>query len=62
MKKYRNLNQETAERLRAMDLSPRAIVAVETTPINFMYEVFGGLKTVEQVEEFVMEMLEDDED
>lgn len=49
------LNQEVADYLDSLQLSEEARNAIAGTDINSMAEVFGGLYSEKEVEEFVSE-------
>lgn len=53
-------NQETANRLRKMDLSRKARNVIESTEIDAMYDEFGHLETAEEVEEYIDYFFSDD--
>lgn len=52
----KNLNQRTADFLDTLALSERARYQIDTTDFNSLYDLFGGCKTAEDVEELVAEM------
>lgn len=51
----KNKNQETANRLDAMELSPKAREVIANTEIRIMHEVFGNMQTPEEVEQYITE-------
>lgn len=54
-------NQETADFLDSLELSDRAINIIAQTDINMMVECFGGLKTAEEVEQFIKDEYPEEE-
>lgn len=64
MKEIENGNQTVADHLDTMwdDLTALSRRAIETTDINLMAELFGGLETAEQVNRYVEENREAWED
>lgn len=57
----KNINQQIADKLDAMELSDRTREIINDTDISLMSELFGGLETAEQVEEFISENYIDNE-
>ena len=55
-------NQETADFLDSLKLSDRARSIIAQTDINMMSECFGGLKTAEEVEDYIRDNYPDDEE
>lgn len=55
------LNQETADFLDALNLSKRARKQIEDTDFYSIHDIFGEMKTAEQVEAFVAECGESEE-
>lgn len=55
-------NQGTADFLDSLKLSDRARSIIAQTDINMMSECFGGLKTAEEVEEYIRDNYPDDEE
>lgn len=54
--KHIDKNQETANKLREMNgLTERAKDIINTTDINILDYVFGGLETAEEVNRFIEE-------
>ena len=51
----KNRNQEVANRLAGMNLSQRAQDVINNTDINVLADLFGELKTEEDVEAYVAE-------
>lgn len=51
----RELNKAVAEHLDSMNLSDKAQEIINTTDIDIFAETFGGLFTVEQLEEYINE-------
>lgn len=51
----KNRNQEVANRLAGMNLSQRAQDVINNTDINVLADLFGDLKTEEDVEAYVAE-------
>lgn len=43
-----------------MDLSPKARRIIDGTDINSMYDLFGGMETPEEVEDFIDSYFEED--
>ena len=58
----KNKNQETADFLDSLELSDRARSIIAQTDINMISECFGGLKTAEEVEEYVRDNYPGDEE
>lgn len=56
------LNQETADFLDTLDLSEKAITQIENTDFYSLHDIFGAMKTAEQVEAFVAECEESEEE
>lgn len=54
------LNQMTADKLDAMNLSDRAQEVIASTDINIMYETFGSFETAEEVEIYINEYYSED--
>lgn len=55
-------NQKVADFLDSLKLSDRARSIIAQTDINMMSECFGGLKTAEEVEEYIRDNYPDDEE
>ena len=55
-------NQEVADFLDSLKLSDRARNIIAQTDINMICECFGGLKTAEEVEEYIRYNYPDDEE
>ena len=55
-------NQKIADFLDSLKLSDRARSIITQTDINMMAECFGGLKTAEEVEEYIRDNYPDDEE
>lgn len=49
------LNEEVADYLDSLNLSSRAMDVISGTDISVMAEVFGGLMTAEEVENYIEE-------
>lgn len=49
------LNEEVSDYLDSLNLSSRAMDVISGTDINVMAEVFGGLMTAEEVENYIEE-------
>lgn len=58
----KNINQITADKLDAMELSSRAREIIANTDIAVMAEVFGGLETADEVEQYIRENYPDEEE
>lgn len=58
----KNKNQEMADFLDSLELSDRARSIIAQTDINMISECFGGLKTAEEVEEYIRDNYPDDEE
>ena len=56
------LNQETADFLDTLDLSEKARTQIENTDFYSLHDIFGAMKTAEQVEAFVTECEESEEE
>lgn len=56
------LNQETADFLDTLDLSEKARTQIENTDFYSLHDIFGAMKTAEQVETFVAECEESEEE
>ena len=56
------LNQETADFLDTLDLSEKARTQVENTDFYSLHDVFGSMKTAEEVEAFVKECRESEDE
>lgn len=54
------LNEEVADYLDSLNLSSRAMDVITCTDISVMAEVFGGLMTAQQVEDYVKEYFSED--
>lgn len=57
----KKLNQVIVDYLDGLDLSKEAFSIIANTDINSMAEAFGGLFTVEQVEDFIKENYNDED-
>lgn len=57
----KNINQITADKLDAMELSSRAREIIVNTDIAVMAEVFGGLETADEVEQYIRENYPDED-
>lgn len=57
----KNINQITADKLDAMELSERVRNIIAQTDINVMEECFGGLETAEEVEQYIRENYPDED-
>ena len=55
-------NQEVADYLDSLKLSNRARSIIAQTDMALMSECFGGLKTAEEVEEYIRDNYPDDEE
>ena len=55
-------NQKVADFLDSLKLSDRARSIIAQTDINMISECFGGLKTAEEVEEYIRNNYPDDEE
>lgn len=55
-------NQKVADFLDSLELSDRARSIIAQTDINMISECFGGLKTAEEVEEYIRDNYPDDEE
>lgn len=49
------LNEEVSDYLDSLNLSSRAMDVISGTDINVMAEVFGGMMTAEEVENYIEE-------
>ena len=47
------LNSMVADYLNTLNLSDRARYVISGTPINSMAEVFGGMRSEEEIEEYI---------
>ena len=54
------LNEEVMDYLDTLDLSSKARDVITGTDISIMAEVFGGLMTAQQVEDYVKEYFSED--
>lgn len=57
----KNINQITADKLDAMELSERVRNIIAQTDINVMEECFGGLETADEVEQYIRENYPDED-
>lgn len=57
----KNINQITADKLDAMELSSRAREIIVNTDIAVMAEGFGGLETADEVEQYIRENYPDED-
>lgn len=53
------LNEEVMDYLDTLDLSSKAIDVITGTDISVMAEIFGGLMTAEEVENYIEEYYEE---
>lgn len=51
--KLTKLNGMVADYLNTLNLSDRARYVISDTPINIMAEVFGGMRSEEEIEEYI---------
>lgn len=56
------INQETADFLDALNLSERARKQIESTDFYSLHDIFGEMKTAEEVERFIAENYGEEED
>jgi hypothetical protein len=56
------LNQDTADFLDALDLSERARKQIESTDFYSLNDIFGEMKTAEEVELFIAENYGEEEE
>ena len=57
-----NMNQQLADFLDSLKLSDRARSIIAQTDITLMSECFGGLKTAEEVEEYIRDNYPEEEE